>query len=81
MIEENDIIKANKRINNEIAEGTEGVILYVFDHGKEFLIEFVDNNGDTIGNGMETVKLEDINLLIKIKNSIPSSDADMQTGQ
>jgi hypothetical protein len=63
MIEENDIIRTNKRINNEIAEGTKGVVLYVFD--KEFLVEFIDKEGNTIGNGMETVKQEDIDLLIK----------------
>lgn len=67
MIEENDVIKTNKRINNEIAEGTEGVVLCVFDKGKEFLIEFIDEKGETIGNGMETVQQADIDLLIKVE--------------
>lgn len=66
MIEENDVIRANKKLSNEIVKGTEGVVLCVFHEGKEFLIEFVNKNGETIGNGMETVRKEDVDLLIKV---------------
>ena len=38
-----------------ISKGTKGVILYILEEDKVFLVEFVDEKGDTIGNGMETV--------------------------
>ena len=52
---ENDIIVSIVDISSIINKGTKGVILYVLEEDKVFLVEFVDKNGETIGDGMETV--------------------------
>jgi len=52
---ENDIIVSIVDISPIISEGTKGVILSILEEDKVFLVEFVDEKGDTIGNGMETV--------------------------
>jgi hypothetical protein len=67
MIEENDIIVTNKQINELIKKNTEGVVLSVYNNGEAFLVEFLDSNGDTIGDGMQTVSKDDIELLIKVQ--------------
>jgi hypothetical protein len=71
MIEENDVIKANKDINDEITFGTKGIVLSVYQNGEVLLIEFLDINGNTIGNGMETVKSKDVILVKKYKKDAP----------
>ena len=43
-----------------IRKGTKGVILFILEEDKVFLVEFVDEKGDTIGNGMETVYIYQI---------------------
>lgn len=67
MIEENDLVITNKRINELIEISTKGVILSIYNNGDAFLIEFINANGETIGNGMETVQKSDIELLVKSK--------------
>ena len=52
---ENDVIVSIVDISPIIRKGTKGVILYILEEDKVFLVEFVDEKGDTIGNGMETV--------------------------
>ena len=52
---ENDIIVSIVDISPIINKGTKGVILYVLEEDKAFLVEFFDENGETIGDGMETV--------------------------
>ena len=52
---ENDVIVSVVDISPIIRKGTKGVILYILEEDKVFLVEFVDEKGDTIGNGMETV--------------------------
>ena len=52
---ENDIIVSIVDISPIISEGTKGVILSILEEDKVFLVEFVDEKGDTIGDGMETV--------------------------
>ena len=52
---ENDVIVSIVDISPIISEGTKGVILSILEEDKVFLVEFVDEKGDTIGNGMETV--------------------------
>ena len=52
---ENDIIVSIVDISPVIRKGTKGVILSILEEDKVFLVEFVDEKGDTIGNGMETV--------------------------
>ena len=52
---ENDVIVSIVDISPIISEGTKGVILYILEKDKVFLVEFVDEKGDTIGDGMETV--------------------------
>ena len=52
---ENDIIVSIVDISSVIRKGTKGVILSILEGDKVFLVEFVDEKGDTIGNGMETV--------------------------
>ena len=54
---ENDVIVSIVDISPIIRKGAKGVILSILeeDEDKVFLVEFVDEKGDTIGNGMETV--------------------------
>ena len=52
---ENDVIVSIVNISSVIRKGTKGVILSILEEDKVFLVEFVDEKGDTIGNGMETV--------------------------
>ena len=52
---ENDIIVSIVDISPVIRKGTKGVILSILEEDKVFLVEFVDEKGDTIGNEMETV--------------------------
>ena len=52
---ENDVIVSIVDISPIIRKGTKGVILSILEEDKVFLVEFVDEKGDTIGNGMETV--------------------------
>ena len=52
---ENDVIVSIVDISPIIRKGTKGVLLYILEEDKVFLVEFVDEKGDTIGNGMETV--------------------------
>lgn len=49
MFKELDIVRANKKINEQIPEGTEGVIHEIFPNDPNFyLIEFVDSENNTI---------------------------------
>lgn len=68
MIKEYDIIKIKIDLTNEITKGTTGTILSVYDNGNFFLIEFFDENEETIGDGMTLVKLEDVELVYKYPN-------------
>ena len=52
---ENDVIVSIVDISSVIRKGTKGVILSILEEDKVFLVEFVDEKGDTIGDGMETV--------------------------
>ena len=52
---ENDVIVSIVDISPIIRKGTKGVILSILEEDKVFLVEFVDEKGDTIGNEMETV--------------------------
>jgi hypothetical protein len=52
---ENDIIVSIVDISPIIRKGTKGVILSILEEDKVFLVEFIDEKGDTIGNGMETI--------------------------
>ena len=52
---ENDVIVSIVDISPIIRKGTKGVLLYILEEDKVFLVEFVDEKGDTIGNGMEMV--------------------------
>ena len=52
---ENDIIVSIVDISPIIRKGTKGVILSILEEDKVFLVKFVDEKGDTIGDGMETV--------------------------
>ena len=54
---ENDVIVSIVDIFPIIRKGAKGVILSILeeDEDKVFLVEFVDEKGDTIGDGMETV--------------------------
>ncbi|MFC2450802.1 MAG: DUF4926 domain-containing protein [Flavobacteriaceae bacterium] len=52
---ENDVIVSIVNISSVIRKGTKGVILSILEEDKVFLVEFVDEKGDTIGNEMETV--------------------------
>ncbi len=67
MIDENDVVKSNKKINDHIEKGTIGTILSVYENGEAFLVEFFDTDGNTIGDGMETCSKNDIDLFIKVK--------------
>jgi len=52
---ENDVVVSIVDISPIIKKGTKGVVLSILEKDKVFLVEFVDEKGDTIGNGMETV--------------------------
>ena len=52
---ENDVVVSIVDISPIIKKGTKGVILSILEEDKVFLVEFVDKNGETIGDGMETV--------------------------
>ena len=52
---ENDVVVSIVDISPIIKKGTKGVVLSILEKDKVFLVEFVDEKGDTIGDGMETV--------------------------
>lgn len=62
MYQENEIVMANKDITPLILKNTKGVIHSIYDNGNYYLVEFVDEYGDTIGNGLETVSYCDIDI-------------------
>lgn len=62
MFKENDTIVAKKDISPEILKDTIGVIHSVYEVGKFYLIEFIDNKGQTIGDGLELVSFDDIDF-------------------
>ena len=62
MFLENDTIIAKKDISRQIPKGTKGVILEVYKNGDYYLVEFVDNEYCTIGDGLDTVSKDDIEL-------------------
>lgn len=70
MIKEYDVVKVKIDLNDKIKANTIGVVLEVYENGKSFLIEFVDENNETIGDGMTLVKLEDIELVYDYPNSL-----------
>ena len=57
---ENDIIVSIVDISPIIRKGTKGVILSILEEDKVFLVEFIDEKGGTIGNGMETIYIYQI---------------------
>ena len=57
---ENDIIVSIVDISPIIRKGTKGVILSILEEDKVFLVEFIDEKEDTIGNGMETIYIYQI---------------------
>lgn len=63
MFIENNIIISKKEISSQIPKGTKGVILEVYKNGDYYLVEFIDNENYTIGDGMETVFKDDIELV------------------
>lgn len=63
MVKEYDVVKAKIDLTNEIKKHTNGVILSVYEDGKYFLVEFINENKETIGDGMTLVKLEDLDLV------------------
>lgn len=65
MIDEYDTIKAKIDLTDEIKIGTRGVVLLVYDNRNTLLVEFLDENHQTIGNGMTTVNLKDVELVHK----------------
>lgn len=67
IFKENDVIISINDINDDIPKGTEGVIMTILEENKWFLVEFIDDNGDTIGEGMDTVNVQDIK---KLENSM-----------
>ena len=52
---ENDVVVSIVDISSVIRKGTKGVILSILEEDKVFQQKFVDEKGDTIGNGMEMV--------------------------
>ena len=67
VFKEYDVIIAINDINVNIPKGTEGVIMTILDEDRWFIVEFIDDNGETLGDGMETVNVDDIK---KIENKI-----------
>lgn len=57
-----DIVFSTKSISEEVSAGTKGVILDIYEDGKYYLIEFVDEYDSTIGDGMYTVSADNISL-------------------
>lgn len=62
MYQENEIVIANKDITPLILKNTKGVIHSIYDNGNYYLVEFVDEYGDTIVDGLETVSYCDIDI-------------------
>jgi hypothetical protein len=69
MFFEYDSVKAVKDIDDLVTKGTAGVILSVFQNGNFYLVEFVDDENWTIGNGMHTVSKGDIELVTRWEQS------------
>ena len=57
---ENDVVVLIVDISPIISEGTKSIILSILEEDKVFLVEFIDEKGDTIGNGMETIYIYQI---------------------
>ena len=55
MIDTGDPVAPEASPHPAVNHTTKGVILYVLEEDKAFLVEFFDENGETIGDGMETV--------------------------
>ncbi|MDP4203138.1 MAG: DUF4926 domain-containing protein [Bacteroidota bacterium] len=65
ILKENDVVKASIKISQKIPQNTIGTILCVFDQGKEYLVEFIDSHGETLEDGLTTVKRDDIELALQ----------------
>jgi hypothetical protein len=66
MIEELDLIIAAVDINSEVPKNTVGVVLSVSKDGMKYLIEFLDSQNETIGNGMTLVEKDQVKLFKKV---------------
>lgn len=62
-LKEHDIIISIVDISSDIKKGTKGVILSILKENEVFLVEFVNEYGETIGNGMDTVYFYQITKL------------------
>lgn len=64
MYQENETVISKKDISISIPKNTVGVVHSIYENGKFYLVEFVDEYGVTIGDGLETVSSEDIDRYI-----------------
>ncbi len=64
MYQESETVVANKDITPLILKNTKGVIHSIYDNGNYYLVEFVDESGNTIGDGLETISCNDIDKYI-----------------
>ena len=62
MLKELDLVITNSDINDEIKKDSIGVVLSISNDGKNYLVEFVDKNNNTIGNGMTIVNEQQVRL-------------------
>lgn len=63
MFKEYDVVRVNKRLNQNIDKGEEGTILMVFeDKNNEYEVEFVDKQGNTLD--VLTVREIDLEIVI-----------------
>lgn len=62
MIKELDLVITITDISSEIRQNTIGVVLSISQDSKSYLVEFVDEDKETIGNGMTVVSANQVKL-------------------
>jgi hypothetical protein len=62
MIKEHDLVISVVPINEDIKENTIGVVLSISKDKKQFLVEFVNDKNETIGDGMTVVNESQVKL-------------------
>lgn len=62
MIKEHDLVISVVPINEDIKENTRGVVLSISKDKKLFLVEFINDKNETIGDGMTVVNESQVKL-------------------
>lgn len=60
MIRLYDMVVTKEQINKEIPKGTRGTVLEILENDRVFLVEFVNDLNETLGDGMTVVQAHQV---------------------